>query len=294
MQKKIRKTYSIIAICYDFDKTLSPRSMQEDAIFKEYGIDANRFWDEVGRAVKDQGYDGTLCYLNKLIFDPEFKKKPLIERKLSAMAQKVRYCPGVKSFFPRINRFMDKEAKHAGLDVSLEHYIISGGLKAILDHMSIRKHFKEVYACEYEYGKNKAPKGVKTVINDTMKTQCLFRISKGKLGLREDVNELVEKGIFRIPFAHMIYIGDGDSDIPSMAVVKKYGGYAVAVYSPEKEAKRKSLEIFRIGRAGYVAEADYTEGSALDKIIKTIIKDIIQKMDRKPSAEIVCRRYSNG
>lgn len=274
---------NIIAICYDFDKTLSPRNMQEDTIFKEYKIDADHFWREVSRVTKNEGYDGALCYLNKLIFDPAFQKKPLTEKRLTTLARKVCFCPGVKNFFPRINRFVEKQARSAGLDVSLEHYIISGGLKAILDNVSIRKYFKEIYACEYEYGRDKAPKGVKTVINDAMKTQCLFRISKGKLGLREDVNEIVENGAFRIPFSGMIYIGDGDSDIPSMAVVKKYGGHAVAVYPPDKESKKKSLRMLSAGRVSHMAAADYTAGSALDKIVKAILRDIIRSLSDKPN-----------
>lgn len=274
---------NIIAICYDFDKTLSPRNMQEDTIFKEYKIDADRFWREVSRVTKNEGYDGALCYLNKLIFDPAYQKKPLTEKRLATLARKVRYCPGVKSFFPRIHRFVENQARCAGQDVSLEHYIISSGLKTILDKMSIRKYFKAIYACEYEYGKDKAPKGVKTIINDAMKTQCLFRISKGKLGLHEDVNERVEKGAFRIPFSQMIFIGDGDSDVPSMTIVKKYGGQAVAVYPPGRAAKKRSLKIFSTGRAGHVAAADYTEGSRLDQILKTIIKDIIRNIPEKPN-----------
>jgi len=118
--------HNIIAICYDFDKTLSPHNMQEDTIFKEYGIDANRFWNEVGRVVNNEGYDKVLCYLNKLIFDPVFVQKPLTEEKLAALARNILYCPGVESFFPHINRFVEDESHSVGLDVSLEQYIISG------------------------------------------------------------------------------------------------------------------------------------------------------------------------
>lgn len=269
---------NIIALCYDFDGTLSPRNMQEDTIFKEYKIDADLFWREVSRVTKNEGYDKALCYLNKLIFDPRFQKKPLTEKRLGALARKLCYCPGVKSYFPRIDRFVRKEARRAGRVVLLEHYIISSGLKCILDKMSLRKHFKAIYACEYEYGKDKAPIGVKSVVNDAMKTQCLFRISKGKLKLHEDVNERVKKGAFRVPFSQMIYIGDGDTDIPSMTIVKKYGGHAVAVYPPGKAAKKRTLEIFRAGRAGHVAAADYTAGSRLDRILEKILKDIIQDL----------------
>lgn len=147
MAQKTRKKsntppYNIIAICYDFDKTLSPRNMQEDTIFKEYKIDAKQFWRDVSRVTKNEGYDRTLCYLNKLIFDPRFQNKPLAEKRLAASARKVCFCPGVKRFFPRIDRFVKKEARLAGRAVNLEHYIISGGLKAVLGNMSIRKYFK--------------------------------------------------------------------------------------------------------------------------------------------------------
>ncbi len=250
--------------------------MQEDTIFKEYKIDATRFWREVSRVTKEEGYDKALCYLNKLIFDPRLKKKPLTKKRLGLLARKLKYCPGVKSYLPRINRFVEKEAKSSGLKVRLEHYIISSGMKSILDKMSIRKHFKAIYACEYEYGKDNAPIGVKSVVNDAMKTQCLFRISKGKLGLHEDVNERIKGGAFRIPFSQLIYIGDGDTDIPSMTVARKYGGHAVAVYPPGKKAKKRTLEIFRAGRAGHVAPADYAAGSKLEQILKAILKDIIQ------------------
>jgi hypothetical protein len=252
--------------------------MQEDTIFKEYKIDAGRFWREVSRVTKEEGYDKALCYLNKLIFDPRFQKKPLTKKSLGQLARKLQYCPGVASYLPRINRFVEKEARSSGLSVRLEHYIISSGLKSILDKISIRKYFKAIYACEYEYGKNKAPIGVKTVVNDAMKTQCLFRISKGKLGLHEDVNERIRNGAFRIPFSQMIYIGDGDTDIPSMTVARKYGGHAVAVYPPGKKAKKRTLEIFHAGRAGHVAAANYTEGSRLDQILEKILKDIIQNI----------------
>src|SRR3989338_5099496 len=269
---------SIIAICYDFDGTLSPRNMQEDTIFKEYKIDPKQFWREVSRCTKNEGYDRALAYLKKLIFDPRFQQKPLTKSRLGRLARKLPYCPGVVSYLPRINRFVKKEAVAHGLKVSIEHYIISSGLKSMLDKMSLRKYFKAIYACEYEYGKDKAPIGVKSVVNDAMKTQCLFRISKGRLKLHEDVNERVKKGAFRIPFSQMIFIGDGDTDIPSMTVVKKFGGHAVAVYPPGKAAKKRSHKLFRAGRAGHIAKADYNEGSGLDKSIKGILKNIIQNI----------------
>ena len=278
LSRKHKNKKHLIAICYDFDGTLSPRNMQEDTIFKEYKIDPVPFWREVSRTTKAEGYDKALCYLNKLIFDPRFQKKPLTKERLGVMARKLQYCPGVAAYLPRINRFVEKEAASSGLNVKLEHYIISSGMRSILDKMSIRKYFKAIYACEYEYGKDKAPIGVKSIINDAMKTQCLFRISKGKLGLHEDVNERVKDGAFRIPFSQMIFIGDGETDIPSMAVIKKFGGHAVAVHAPGKEAKKRSQGLFEAGRAGHVAAADYTASSKLDQKLKMVLKEIIQKV----------------
>ena len=278
LPKKQKKKKRLIAICYDFDGTLSPRNMQEDTIFKEYKIKPESFWREVSRSTKDEEYGKALCYLNKLIFDSRFQKKPLTKNRLGMFAKKLQYCPGVAGYLPRINRYVENEAASHGLNVKVEHYIISSGMKSILDKMSIRKYFKAVYACEYEYGKDKAPMGVKSVVNDAMKTQCLFRISKGKIGLHENVNERIKKGAFRIPFSQMIYIGDGDTDIPSMTVARKYGGHAIAVYPPGQKAKKRTMGIFHDGRAAYVAAADYSRGSKLEQILKTILKDTIKKI----------------
>lgn len=270
--------HNIIAICYDFDGTLSPHNMQEGTIFKEYGIDSRGFWAEVNRMAKDEGYDKTLCYLNKLIYDPEFRKKPLTEAMLTAMADKIEYFPGVESFFPYINRFVKEASQDGEPEILLEHYIISSGMRAVLNGVNIKQHFKEIYACEYEYNSDGSPKCVKMAINDTNKTQFLFRINKGLLRLDQDINGHMDENERRIPFQNMIYIGDGYSDVPGMAVTVKNGGYAIAVYSKEAAAYDKCVELREAERVHHIALADFGKDSELVGIIKLTLMTIIQKI----------------
>ena len=284
--------HNIIAICYDFDGTLSRHNMQEDTIFNEYGINSRDFWEKVNVIAKRDGYDKILCYLNRLIFDPKFMKRPLTEKRLIGMAKKIEYFPGVETFFPHVNEFIKKESAACGLEIKLEHYIISSGMRAILNGTSIRKFFKEVYACEYEYHKNGRPKCVKMGINDTTKTQFLFRINKGRLRLDQDINKHMDEEKRRIPFQNMIYIGDGDSDVPSMVVTTKSGGSAVAVYPPEKKASRKCLELLHANRVNHIAPADFNPGSGLTQIIETILRTVAQRIVLNESIHEQKRRHS--
>lgn len=277
-RKKDGFLHNVIAICYDFDGTLSRRTMQEDTIFREYGINPKRFWKEVNRAAKKDGYDKTLCYLNKLIYDPVFWKKPLTEARLSAMAKRIEYYPGVRKFFPYIDGFVARESKRRGVRVALEHYIISSGMKAVLDGVDFKDCFKAIYACEYEYDENGNPKCVKMAINDTNKTQFLFRINKGRLGLDQDINEHMEESDRRIPFQNIIYIGDGLSDVPCMAVTLKNGGHAVAVYPPEQNASQKCIALLQAKRVHHIARADFNKQSQLVNIIELTLSVIIQRI----------------
>ena len=270
--------HNIIATCYDFDGTLSRRSMQEDTIFKEYGIHAKRFWAEVKRTAKEDGYEKTLSYLNKLIYDAEFQKRPLTESRLSAMAKRIEYYPGVENFFPYINEFVSHEAESLGIEVQLEHYIISSGMKAILDGVGIKKYFEEIYACEYEYRRDGSPKCVKMAVNDTNKTQFLFRVNKGCLRLDQDINKHMPEEKRRIPFQNMIYIGDGDSDVPCMAVTMKNGGHAVAVYPPGQKDSRQCLELLRADRVHFIAPADFSQRSKLCRLLESILKLLINRI----------------
>ncbi len=276
---------NIIAIVYDFDGTLSPGNMQEETIFKAYGIDKKRFWARSQALVIRRGYEKTLAYLKLLIDDPVFRKRPLTKRKLREFARHVPYYPGVDGgYFDQLNAFIKSLPEVSEAGITLEHYIISSGLQEILEGVSIRKYFKKIYACEYDF-RGGRPVFPKLVINDTNKTQFLFRINKGKLKLSESINEHMPETERRIPFRNMIYVGDGITDVPSMTVIQKAGGYAIAVYDPARRVPRAVKAMVAEHRAEHFAPADFRSPSLFVKILRQTLKKIIASIVYRSSAD---------
>jgi hypothetical protein len=258
--------------------------MQEDTIFPAYGIDRDRFWKKTDALVA-QGYERTLAYLKLLLQDEFFKKKPLRKEDLQRLAAKIKFYPGVADYLDRIHRFMKTVPEVQKWKIELEHYIISSGMKEILDGVEILKGFKKVYACELEYNQNGEAVFPKLVINDTNKTQFLFRINKGKLEMSEDINTHMPEEQRRIPFRNIIYIGDSDTDVPSMTVVKKYGGHVIAVFKEIPE-KAKAVTMVKEKRADHFAKADFREESLLMKILYQTIRKIIHTIVYYSSADM--------
>lgn len=283
MKKKV--VQNIIAIVYDFDGTLSPGNMQEETIFRSYGIDKKKFWAKSQSLVFRRGYEKTLAYLKLLIDDPVFKKRPLTKRKLRESAKHITYYPGVdEGYFDHLNDFIQSLPEVPEAGIQLEHYIVSSGLQEILEGVSIRKYFKETYACEFDFQGGR-PIFPKLVINDTNKTQFLFRINKGKFKLIESINEHMPEEERRIPFRNMIYIGDGITDVPSMTVIQKAGGNAVAVYDPMRRVPQAVKAMVAEHRAEHFAPADFRPDSLLVKILHQTLKKIIASIVYKSSAE---------
>lgn len=264
---------NIIAIVYDFDGTFSPGNIQEDTIFKAYGIDKNQFWADANELVKKRGYERTLSYLKLLIHAEPFRNKPLDKARLRAMAVELKYFPGVLEYFDLMTAYMQSIPEVEKHGITLEHYIVSSGLTEILEGTVIARHFKKIYACEYDY-EGSRPVFPKLVINDTNKTQFLFRINKGKLDLSEDINSHMPEDERRIPFRNMIYIGDGSTDIPSMTVTQKSGGHALAVFPPDTDVPAEVADMVQEKRADHFAPADYRDGKLLVKILQLTIKKI--------------------
>lgn len=276
---------NIIALVYDFDGTLSPGNMQEETIFKSYGIDKKKFWAKSHTLASRRGYEKTLAYLKLLIDDPVFRKSPLSKKKLKESAACVSYYPGVdEGYFDQLNAFMSSlpEVREAG--ITLEHYIVSSGLQEILAGVSIRKYFKRTYACEFDFQGGR-PVFPKLVINDTNKTQFLFRINKGKLELSESINEHMPEAERRIPFRNMIYIGDGITDVPSMTLTQKSGGHAIAVFDPAHRVPRTVKSMVAEHRAEHFAPADFRPQALLVKILHQTLKKIIASIIYRSSAE---------
>lgn len=276
---------NIIALVYDFDGTLSPGNMQEETIFREYGINKNKFWARSRKLVHDRGYEQTLAYLKLLIDDPVFVKRPLRKHMLVRLACHLPYYPGVADgYFAQLEEFMKTIPEVAECGIQLEHYVISSGLKEILDGTSIRRYFKKIFACEFDYKRGRAV-FPKLVINDTNKTQFLFRINKGKLKLSESINQHMPEEERRIPFRNMVYIGDGITDVPSMTVMRKTGGNAIAVYDPSKPVPHEVKKMVAEKRAEHFAPADFRPEKLLIKILHRTLKKIIYSIAYRSSSD---------
>ena len=250
-----------IALVYDFDGTLSPRPMQEYAFLPQIGADAAAFWAESNELARKTQADPLITYMHLMYKKAQARGVRIDRRDLVEQGRQVELYPGVETWFDAIAKYVKEHAQSHG--VHLRHYLISSGLTEIVEGTSIYKRFHNVFASEYSFEAYELPYP-KRVITDTGKTQYLFRINKGIEDLGENINQHMPEDVRPIPFSNMIYFGDGDTDVPSMAVMRKNGGYAVAVHPPGK-GKSKCVGLFMAGRCDFFAPADYREGSDLFK-----------------------------
>jgi len=269
----------IIALVYDFDGTLSPLAMQEYTVLPALNINPEKFWKAVDLEAKKTSSEPMLVYMRLLLEEMEKRNHYVTRAEYKRMAAKIEYYPGVSDWFPRINQFVKKESK---TKIQVEHFIISSGMKEILDGIAIRKYFRQIYGSEYHYNSNGKPVFPKMLITDTTKTQYLFRINKGREHVAESINEHMPENERRIPFSNIIYIGDGLTDVPCMTLVRKSGGYALAVYSTKSTGGLKVCQgLLKSGRVSYIAPADYRKGSTLDKYIKSLLTTRISELLQK-------------
>lgn len=253
----------VLAICYDFDKTLSPNDMQAQGFIQSLGKEVEEFWSESNKLASDNDMDQNLAWMYKMA--KESRGKLVFNKKmLKDYGADVGLYPGVDSWFDRINGY----GKERGITV--EHYIISSGLKEMIEGTKIAKYFKKIYASSFYFDDAGVAVWPAQCINYTNKTQFLFRIKKGALEVNDTkVNDYLSEDQFRVPFRNMVYIGDSDTDIPCMKLVSINGGYSIGVYG--NDTKNKVFKMIEEGRIKYFAEADYKDGSELDKLLKHII-----------------------
>lgn len=262
-----------IAIVYDFDETLTPQPMQEYTILRDLGVDAGEFWKKVGASARKDKADKILTYMRLLIDEAKNKQRPITKSRLLSMGHSVEFYKGVPSWFGNLNKYVHKIGKGR---VRLRHYIVSAGLKEIIQGTSIAKHFRRVYACEYYYDSPDPTQGrptfPKVLITETEKTRYLFMIHKGLEDKPDEVSFHMSDKDRPIPFSNIIYIGDGYSDVPSMTVVRKNGGHSIAVFDPQKTKKKKICqELLRGGRVDSIAAADYRNSSELTARVKLLL-----------------------
>ncbi len=260
----------VVALLYDFDKTLCTKDMQEYTFIPEVvNMRAKDFWNKSGELAKSQGMDGILAYMHTMLQEAKYKNQPIGRDDFVALGKDLELYPGVEGWFERVNQFGEQN------DVQVEHYIISSGLREIIQGSSIYDNFHEVFACEFFYDASGVACWPKNVVNYTTKTQFLYRINKGILDLSDEkgLNKYMPEDDRPVPFRNMIYIGDGLTDVPCMKLVKVNGGYSIAVY-PAGKMSADAKALLRDGRVDFLTPANYSEGSELDGLVR----DMIRKM----------------
>ena len=266
-QRKHKEANPVIAICYDFDKTLTPDDMQAQGYIQSIGKDIPEFWKTSNSLAIDNEMDQNLAYMYMMKQEAE-GKIVFTKEKLEEYGSRVQLFPGVDTWFERIQEY----GKTRG--VIVEHYIISSGLKEMIEGTSVAKEgaFEKIYASSFYYNERGVAVWPAQVVNYTSKTQFLFRIEKGVLDINDPaVNDFFSPEDLRVPFRNIIYIGDSDTDIPCMKLVNSYGGHSIGVYNVNTKDKTKVYNMMRDGRIKYFVPADYSENTELDKLVKTII-----------------------
>ena len=255
----------VLAICYDFDKTLSPDDMQAQGFIQSVGYDVGEFWKQSNGLASGNDMDQNLAYM--LMMQQAAEGKKLFTRgELMKCGKEVALFPGVKDWFKRICIYGEEHG------VLVEHYIISSGLKEMIEGTDVAGEFKKIYASSFFYNEKGVAIWPAQVVNYTNKTQFLFRIEKGVLDINDPgVNDSFAPDEMRVPFRNMVYIGDSDTDVPCMKLVNVNGGYSIGVYNADTKDKTKVYKMMRENRIKYYAPADYSEGKELDILLKAII-----------------------
>ena len=258
----------IVALLYDFDKTLCTRDMQEYTFIPSLGMEADDFWNEAAIVSSREKMDSVLAYMYCMIDQAKKAGAPLTREMLVECGKHIEYHDGVTEWFSRINEY----GRQAGVEV--EHYILSSGLKEIIDGTVVAKYFKKIFASEFMYNEEGNAIWAKMAVNYTNKTQFVYRINKGVLDINNnvDLNKSQPDEDRRVFFRNMIYIGDGLTDVPCMKLVKQSGGHSIALYHSDE--KHKVQPLLQHERVDWIFEADFSEGGALDNAMHTLITQL--------------------
>ena len=281
--RKTKEDMPVLAICYDFDKTLSPDDMQAQGYIQSVGYDVAEFWKDTNTMANEHDMDVNLAYMYKMVL--EAKGKLIFNKdKLAEYGSKVKVFPGVETWFERIREYGRQKG------VIVEHYIISSGLKEMIEGTAMADSFTRIYANSFYYNEEGIAEWPALVVNYTNKTQFLFRIEKGVLDINDPgVNDFFSPEQLRVPFRNMVYIGDSDTDIPCMRLVNSLGGHSIGVFDPETQDKTKVYKMIRDNRIKFFAAADYNEDTEIDLLVKAIIDRTAVKVNSTRFNKHGCR-----
>ena len=268
-----------MAIVYDFDGTLSPGRMQDRRFIPDIGMDVEEFWDEVNRNTAQHQADPILSYMYVMLERSRAAGVEVRREDLEAVSRETRFFPGVEGWFERCNRHAEQKG------VRLEHYVVSSGNAEIIESTSIAPHLHRVYASRFLYDERGVAAWPAVAINFTTKTQYLFRINKGALDELDIplINQYVPRTDRAVPFENMVYIGDGETDVPCFRVMRDLGGLSVAVH--DEGGREAALQYLRDERVDVVTPADYREGEHLDRVIRSQIALVAAYAGQRRSLE---------
>ncbi len=274
-----------IAIVFDYDQTLSPHYMQDDVIFPEFGIDSAKFWKHCAGLVSTQGFDNELAYMKAMLDYLEIDRPT--NARLRELGERMRLYAGLPEMFdefgPAGEHLLTPNQRELG--VKVEFYVISSGLKVLIEGSPIAKFMRAIFGCEFAEDTDGRISFPKRVISHTQKTQFLFRINKGLLDLTEDVNDHMPAAVRPVPFENMIYVGDGPTDVPCFTVMRKAGGQAIAVYNTLDESRSSFRKCFQLAthadRVRHIAPSDYRRGSHLRLMLEEMVAEIAARILRE-------------
>lgn len=296
---------NVIAVIWDFDKTLTPEYMQAP-IFEAYGVDDQQFWREVNALPAYYARSGIhvqpdTCYLGHLLtYVREGRMPGLTNARLREFGATLPFYPGIPALFARLARILAQPEFRDG-DLRLEHYVVSTGIAEIIRGSAIAEHLAGIWASEFiespalpgaDLEARPQPGEISQIagfLDNTTKTRAIFEINKGVNKLPQiTVNDRIPEEERRVPIRHMLYIADGPSDIPSFSVIRKHGGHAFAVYDPRSEDRfRQAAGLLEQGRVDDYGPCDYQEGSHTEMWLRLQVENIARRImaDRKRALE---------
>lgn len=289
---------NIIAIVWDFDKTLVDGYMQ-NPIFEEFNVDAKEFWTEVkalpDKYAKEQNVqvNPDTIYLNHFIHYAQSGIFPgLNNAMLRGFGEKLKFYPGVPEIFQKTKQLIESNQIYKEYDIKVEHYIVSTGMSQIIKGSSVMPFVEHVWGCELieapDSNGNQIISEIGYTIDNTSKTRALFEINKGvyhRDGV--NVNTKIPEEDRRVHFINMVYVADGPSDIPAFSVVNKNHGATFAIYPKGDQEALKQVEQMREdGRINMYAEADYTEGTTAYMWICNKITEFAERIRQEEKQKI--------
>ena len=263
------------AIIYDFDGTLARGNIQEHTFIPSLNVEARDFWERANAEAEKHDADQILTYMREMLLQAQANDQCVTRDSLMAHGAHVPFFEGVESWFERMNLYAEKNG------LKLQHYVVSSGIRQMIRGCSIARHFSQIYASSFLYDDEGVAVWPALSINYTNKTQYLFRINKGVENCWDNkaVNTWIPTAERPLPFENMVFVGDGETDIPSMKMVRHQGGFAVAVFDPQRweSLQKRIYGLIAEDRANFVAPADYREGSQLDVTVRGLLGRIAMR-----------------